>query len=118
MVRNEGGCLGVCAILDWHEDRGIFDGLKRFNLSAWLSGQSSKQRVISFQSSADLFNLRRLEAHLHQLVSPRWPFCRNSQSGEHYLPIGRSEVPVDRSEERRVGKECVSTCRSRWSPNI
>src|SRR3546814_8727479 len=23
---------------------------------------------------------------------------------------------IDRSEERRVGKECVSTCRSRWSP--
>src|SRR3546814_12485359 len=23
---------------------------------------------------------------------------------------------VKRSEERRVGKECVSTCRSRWSP--
>src|SRR3546814_14024904 len=22
-----------------------------------------------------------------------------------------------RSEERRVGKECVSTCRSRWTPN-
>src|SRR3546814_18868689 len=22
----------------------------------------------------------------------------------------------DRSEERRVGKECVSTCRTRWSP--
>src|SRR3546814_11912167 len=28
------------------------------------------------------------------------------------------ERPIDlaRSEERRVGKECVSTCRSRWSP--
>src|SRR3546814_2304222 len=23
---------------------------------------------------------------------------------------------LDRTEERRVGKECVSTCRSRWSP--
>src|SRR3546814_16965135 len=23
-----------------------------------------------------------------------------------------------RSEERRVGKECVSTCRSRWSPYL
>src|SRR3546814_15310358 len=23
---------------------------------------------------------------------------------------------LTRSEERRVGKECVSTCRSRWSP--
>src|SRR3546814_17958723 len=25
-------------------------------------------------------------------------------------------IAVFRSEERRVGKECVSTCRSRWSP--
>src|SRR3546814_16548834 len=24
---------------------------------------------------------------------------------------------LQRSEERRVGKECVSTCRSRWSPS-
>src|SRR3546814_18131224 len=23
---------------------------------------------------------------------------------------------LHRSEERRVGKECISTCRSRWSP--
>src|SRR3546814_18225012 len=37
--------------------------------------------------------------------------------------IGRSLRAVtnlsgfgERSEERRVGKECVSTCRSRWSP--
>src|SRR3546814_2645251 len=26
------------------------------------------------------------------------------------------ESALRRSEERRVGKECVSTCRSRWSP--
>src|SRR3546814_11550351 len=26
-------------------------------------------------------------------------------------------VVANRSEERRVGKECVSTCRSRWSPD-
>src|SRR3546814_20258794 len=25
-------------------------------------------------------------------------------------------LPAERSEERRVGQECVSTCRSRWSP--
>src|SRR3546814_10717170 len=25
-------------------------------------------------------------------------------------------LALGRSEERRVGKECVSTCRSRWSP--
>src|SRR3546814_15671627 len=27
------------------------------------------------------------------------------------------DLAVRRSEERRVGKECVSTCRSRWSPS-
>src|SRR3546814_12382540 len=31
------------------------------------------------------------------------------------LDITRPRL-LDRSEERRVGKECVSTCRSRWSP--
>src|SRR3546814_5622680 len=31
-----------------------------------------------------------------------------------YHPVGIAMVV--RSEERRVGKECVSTCRSRWSP--
>src|SRR3546814_17443544 len=27
-------------------------------------------------------------------------------------------IPLARSEERRVGKECVRTCRSRWLPNL
>src|SRR3546814_12154590 len=29
---------------------------------------------------------------------------------------GNLDTYDGRSEERRVGKECVSTCRSRWSP--
>src|SRR3546814_15532695 len=35
----------------------------------------------------------------------------------HYLPpsIGCALVNYSRSEERRVGQECVRTCRSRWS---
>src|SRR3546814_12096596 len=39
---------------------------------------------------------------------------------EHQGPVAVADHPeherLDRSEERRVGKECVSTCRSRWSP--
>src|SRR3546814_14532159 len=31
-------------------------------------------------------------------------------------PEVRKPLWLARSEERRVGKECVSTCRSRWSP--
>src|SRR3546814_12820337 len=29
---------------------------------------------------------------------------------------GRSAQPLERSDERRVGYECVRTCRYRWSP--
>src|SRR3546814_5743776 len=32
------------------------------------------------------------------------------------LPSVVKHTDRARSEERRVGKECVSTCRSRWSP--
>src|SRR3546814_3900505 len=50
------------------------------------------------------------------------------QAGSHLVELGvagrhagdAAAVGVarlqHRSEERRVGKECVSTCRSRWSP--
>src|SRR3546814_10942325 len=31
-------------------------------------------------------------------------------------PLPMRQAGRDRSEERRVGQECVSTCRSRWSP--
>src|SRR3546814_16731997 len=35
----------------------------------------------------------------------------------HWLLWSHGGMMVDtRSEERRVGQECVSTCRSRWSP--
>src|SRR3546814_3734715 len=36
-------------------------------------------------------------------------WCRSPQRQE-------LDAAGNRSEERRVGKECVSTCRSRWSP--
>src|SRR3546814_11947212 len=35
--------------------------------------------------------------------------------GDQHRLMNCSEI-LRRSEERRVGKECVSTCRSRWSP--
>src|SRR3546814_11610335 len=38
-------------------------------------------------------------------------------AGAAMREIFGSRAFVYRSEERRVGKECVSTCRSRWSPS-
>src|SRR3546814_11360831 len=47
---------------------------------------------------------------------------KTSLSYYYYLTRNRGRfvsvnlAAENRSEERRVGKECVSTCRSRWSP--
>src|SRR3546814_11346811 len=38
------------------------------------------------------------------------------QHADHDHQQGEQEQQLLRSEERRVGKECVSTCRSRWPP--
>src|SRR3546814_19758892 len=50
---------------------------------------------------------------------PRSNFGRGD---ERFTRGGRANDPIGglgdgRSEERRVGKECVSKCRSRWSPS-
>src|SRR3546814_15668748 len=55
---------------------------------------------------------------------PQWAGmrpCRRSMMGTEdlnsHLPAAlRFARGLTRSEERRVGKECVSMCRSRWSP--
>src|SRR3546814_13954715 len=45
----------------------------------------------------------------------RWPDEAEDLVQESLLAIHNQRA--SRSEERRVGKECVSTCRSRWSPD-
>src|SRR3546814_12342808 len=56
--------------------------------------------------------VRGVEAEL-TIEPTRW--LNFSFSGA-YVDQKIDDVKPFRSEERRVGKECVSTCRSRWSP--
>src|SRR3546814_10743665 len=57
------------------------------------------------------------------IIGRRWDSLHAGKVGQrvtvktlykHLHDAGRGEL-IPRSEERRVGKECVSTCRSRWS---
>src|SRR3546814_4100563 len=43
--------------------------------------------------------------------------ARFSRGTTHISVVDDAGNLAARSEERRVGKECVSTCRSRWSPS-
>src|SRR3546814_13508805 len=42
--------------------------------------------------------------------------CSGTLSSVDAISAGTRPPRAMRSEERRVGKECVRTCRSRWSP--
>src|SRR3546814_2515323 len=68
------------------------------------------------------------EAQLAQMCDPRcfddealrrclagYRGWKSAGSGKA-IPVIEQWLASGRSEERRVGKECVSTCRSRWSP--
>src|SRR3546814_10014600 len=60
-------------------------------------------RVIDFASTVSFIDMARTTmAQLEKLGSRAKP--------------AYNFIKIVRSEERRVGKECVSTCRSRWSP--
>src|SRR3546814_14262073 len=62
-------------------------------------------------------DVARLRALVGDGQAARLLFSGMTIKGESARQIGLVEEFVDdRSEERRVGKECVSTCRSRWSP--
>src|SRR3546814_12735171 len=75
----------------------------------------------------DLIRLRELEKLNKEKAVPaagqNIKDASNARSGANVLTL--KSPPTEkgilfarhRSEERRVGKECVSTCRSRWSPN-
>src|SRR3546814_919685 len=50
-----------------------------------------------------------------EFIFPRLPWD-SAHRLTHTALTGMLLEGTTRSEERRVGKECVSTCRSRWSP--
>src|SRR3546814_13663368 len=59
------------------------------------------------------------DAFGHAQFSPRGDaaqYFATAAQRRHPQAGGGTGHPPVRSEERRVGKECVSTCRSRWSP--
>src|SRR3546814_1170255 len=79
-------------------------------ISDWSSDVCSSDLVAtapSFDAASPGF-VQRLDARSLQLL-------QTVQLPRRAFALGLNRV-TNRSEERRVGKECVSTCRSRWSP--
>src|SRR3546814_9668648 len=75
-------------------------------------------RISDWSSDVCSSDLRPLDhAHVHVLENAsQRPAIAAAKIRKDRDGRARRIPPDDRSEERRVGKECVSTCRSRWSP--
>src|SRR3546814_6971025 len=87
----------------------IYNGLRRFHELHKLDYSADLFEVF-YQLSVGIERLMKIALVLleHDDANDQDAFERSLSTHNH----------KSRSEERRVGKECVSTCRSRWSPSL
>src|SRR3546814_19929569 len=96
------------------EDHHLF-GLPGARIDVLVHPQSLVHSLVEFIDGSTLAQLGLPDMRTALAVGFGWP--RRLESGVAGLDLlahGRLDFEA-RSEERRVGKECVSTCRSRWS---
>src|SRR3546814_19061552 len=91
-------------------DRTGPDGKPLYMDVAWVGPDDADVVLLSLSGTHGAEGFNGSAAQVHWL----------NLHGAEPLPKGVAMLFVHavnpRSEERRVGKECVSTCRSRWSP--
>src|SRR3546814_19308190 len=94
--------VGGMERLNWH----LADQLSRF-AEVRLIGPSGSASLAPSSVKVREPPLRPLPTFL---VHAQWNALKEAREW-------RPDVVLARSEERRVGKECVSTCSSRWAPH-
>src|SRR3546814_1226807 len=103
--------MEICALDNGNTSLFFFASRRRHTRCALVTGVQTCALPIS---SRNLVSVRLLDAigvNYARRFIQRFGFPAQSLPEDLSLALGTS-----RSEERRVGKECVSTCRSRWSP--
>src|SRR3546814_12172840 len=88
--------------------------------ATWAAFANKGDHAIVVAGDPALFNqygviLVNPQRHPHVKAADGQAFIDWLLSAEGQAAIAGFKID-GRSEERRVGKECVSTCRSRWSP--
>src|SRR3546814_16433687 len=110
----------------FHGQLGSADVLCQYGVFFSSRRRHTRCALVTGVQTCALPILRRLA-----LVSPSWALYSSGLAIVCFLATGGQRPhwerrsmcgitrpkPQSRSEERRVGKECVSTCRSRWSPH-
>src|SRR3546814_13345765 len=98
-------------ISDWSSDVCSSDLYERVDGSV-VKGPSLSDLVAVDDAAVDT----EMEASLEGAFTAMQAMVDRANTIEAYDQMIGEGNAEGRSEERRVGKECVSTCRSRWSP--
>src|SRR3546814_17525681 len=96
-------------------------------ISDWSSDVCSSDLRHRHREDRDVLHLGGVDDLLRAILAALGAFLEHhlERDQEQHDSAGDTETveadaerveDIVRSEERRVGKECVSTCRSRWSP--
>src|SRR3546814_16180983 len=99
-------------ISDWSSDVcssdlvEVLEGLRKPLVEQWISYCKCRQRETYFSVV--------FPSDIRQIKPELLLFLREAGVG---LYLSNTDARAERSEERSVGKECVSTCRSGWSQN-
>src|SRR3546814_11414301 len=108
-MRNLFATVGAIISLTRHSARDVDDYVER--ISSRLDALNRAQNVLlgaNFLTGSMHALMREVEAAFPRL---RW------SGPDLLLPENALVAMALRSEERRVGKACVSTCKSRWWPH-
>src|SRR3546814_6798977 len=104
-------CGSVCC--------GLFMSLLFFGFFFFKQKTAYEMRISDWSSdvcSSDLGQQGHPSARFWHLAGGPCSHGQGSRRQPDLLQRQQRDPGRRRSEERRVGKECVSTCRSRWSP--
>src|SRR3546814_14578659 len=94
-------------ISDWSSDVCSSDLIVREHGGAFLKSVPQQVRALALQHHENMDEKRRIGRAAVALVG----------DGETIIIDSGSTTTEVRSVKRRAGKECVSTCRSRWPPH-
>src|SRR3546814_18477858 len=96
----------------------LYDPAERVTDSSMQAAEPSELdlEMVSELVRQSEIDFRTLKAHVRAILARQSQVSIAQVLAEYPAEQGLGSVVGYRSEERRVGKECVSTCRIRWSP--
>src|SRR3546814_18772672 len=103
-------------ISDWSSDVCSSDLADQQTIAAWYAKHSVAFRQLR-QTRLQLLRARQ-HVGLEFRLDDFFEHGAGDRACQRIAAVGRAmRAERESSEERRVGKECVSTCRSRWAPS-